>query len=66
MLTVGNEAQGGILDALQRRVDLEHVSNVLGALHVEIIARDAANEGMITTSAGGDSRLQRMGQRTRG
>ena len=51
VLTVGNEAQGGILDALQRRVDLEHVSNVLGALHVEIIARDAANEGMITTSA---------------
>ena len=44
VLTVGIEAWGGVLDALQRLVDLEHVSDVLCPIITKVILRDAANE----------------------
>ena len=56
VLTVGNGARAGILDALQRCIDLEHVSDVLRALIFEAIQCDAANEGAYAVSGGADSR----------
>ena len=47
---------GSVLDALQRCIDFEHVSDVHCALHFEVIPRDAANEGAYAVSGGADSR----------
>ena len=56
MLTVRNGAQSGIPDALQRFIDLQHVSDVLCALDSELIPRQAVNEGAYAVSGGADSR----------
>ena len=42
-LTARFEAWGGVLDALQRLVDREHVGEVLCAVNTEAVGRDAAN-----------------------
>ena len=60
VLTVRNGARGGILDALQRCIDFEHVSDVLCALHFEVIPSDAANEGAYAVSGGADTFLRRV------
>ena len=57
MLTVRNGARCGILDALQRCIDLEHVSDLLCALDFEVIQSDAANEGAYAVSGGADTFL---------
>ena len=64
MLTVGFRVAGSVLDALQRCIDFEHVSDVLCALHFEVIPSDAANEGAYAVSGGADSRIQGGRQRT--
>ena len=51
MLTVGIKAWGGVLDALQRLVDLEHVGNVLCPINTKFIICNAANESRIRASA---------------
>ena len=56
VLTVGIEAWGGVLDALQRLVDLEHVGDVLCPINTKVVVRDAANESRIETSKAADSR----------
>ena len=64
MLTVGIEAWGGVLDALQRLIDLEHVGDVLCPFNTKAIPCDAANENRMTASTGADGRDRGMGQRT--
>ena len=55
VLTVGIEAWGSVLDALQRLVDLEHVGDVLCPINTKIILRDAANENRIAASTAIDT-----------
>ena len=66
VLTVGFRVAGSVLDALQRCIDLQHVSDVLCALHFEVIPRDTANEGAYAVSGGADGRIGLIGQRTPG
>ena len=61
VLTVGIEAWGSVLDALQRLIDLEHVGDVLCTLSPQIIERDAANESQIRVLGGADSRKRGVG-----
>ena len=53
--TVGKEAQDGILEVFERRVDREHVGDVLSPLRAELIVVEAASEGRIGVSAAADS-----------
>ena len=55
VLTVGIEAWGGVLDALQRLVDLEHVGDVLCPINAKVIICDAADESRIRLSSGANS-----------
>ena len=48
VLTVGIEASGGVLDALQRLIDLEHVGDMLCPVITKLIILDAANENRMT------------------
>ena len=55
LLSVRIEAWGGVLDARQRLVDLEHVGDVRGALYLQTVGAEAAKEGKIGASAAADT-----------
>ena len=55
---------GGVLDVGERRVDLEHVSDVLCTLGPELIVVKTANEGRIGVSAAIDSVESSVRRRT--
>ena len=65
LLTVGNRACGGALELLERRVRLEGLREVLGALRTEVVELETASVGEIRVSAAIDSGESRVWRRTR-
>ena len=55
---------GGVLDALQRLVDLQRLRYMLCTLCAESIILDAVNTGELQASVAADSRGKRVRQRT--
>ena len=63
--TRAEQAWGGVLDACERVVDLEHFGNVLCGLRRQGIVLKTASRTEIGVSAAADSRIRGVGRRTR-
>ena len=59
-MTVEKRACGGALEVLERRVRLESLREVLGALRLQRVNAEAANEGANGVSAAADSKGERV------
>ena len=59
LLTVGDRANGGILDRGEGGVRLEEVGDDLRALHLQLVVAQTANKHGIWVSAAIDRRLKR-------
>ena len=62
---IGKLVGGGVLDARERLVDLEGLSDVLCALRPELIVFETAHTADIEVSAAADSRETGLRRRTR-
>ena len=61
VLTVGKWAQGGVQERLQRRVGLEGLRQVLGALSTDLVGLQTTNGSRDEASGGADSRDRASG-----
>ena len=64
LLTVGKRACGGALERVERRVRLEGLGEVLGAVRTEAVVPEPASAGEIRVSAAPESRESGMRPRT--
>ena len=55
LLTVGNRACGGALERLERRVRLESLGEVLGAVHTNVVVEETTSVSAFRVSAAADS-----------
>ena len=64
MLTVGKQVWASVLELFKRRVGLEGLREVLGALSTDFVVPQTTIESREEASAGADSTNMGAGQRT--
>jgi hypothetical protein len=64
VLTAGNRARSGLLEVFERRVYLEGLREMLGALSTHLVVAEAANEVENGPSGAIDTREERVQRRT--